>query len=158
MGYTAPARGQGRAVMANDTDIRDALVGRRCTALTYFGLNSWRFDFEEQTRLDVRCPWRIVANDRIALGNVDHEQQFGLPKPIDAIHEVSSLLKGRVVMATVRKGTADLVIEFANRTFLEVFNSSSGYEGWECSSKNGLLAIALGGGEIQTFHTDPPVL
>jgi hypothetical protein len=105
--------------------------------------------------LDVRCPWRILSTAGIALGNVDHEQHFGLPAPIDAQQEAQKLLADRVVKATVREKTADLILEVERGSCLEVFNSSSGYEGWECSSKDGLLAVARGGGEFETWNHRP---
>jgi Family of unknown function (DUF6188) len=108
--------------------------------------------------LDVRCPWRILSTAGIALGNVDHEQHFGLPAPIDAQQEAQKLLADRVVKATVREKTADLILEVERGSCLEVFNSSSGYEGWECSSTDGLLAVARGGGEFETWNIDPPLI
>jgi hypothetical protein len=52
---------------------------------------------------------------------------------------------------TVGDGTADLVLDLQGDVSFEVFNSSSGYEGWECYSDNGLKAIAVGGGELQVY-------
>ena len=95
---------------------------------------------------------------RIALGNGDHGQQFGLPKLVDAKQEAEKLLDGPVKKIAVREETADLLVEFQNSTCLEIFNSSSGYEGWECSSTNGLLVIAQGGGELAMWITDPPLV
>jgi hypothetical protein len=91
------------------------------------------------------------------LGNADHGQQVGLPNPLDGVIEGQRLLSDKVIKVDVRAHTSDLLVEFSNGVFLEVFNSSSGYEGWECSSKNGLLVIATGGGELQVFSTDPPL-
>jgi hypothetical protein len=58
---------------------------------------------------------------------------------------------------TIQNGTSDLILELEEGTLLELFNSSSGYEGWECSSTDGLLAIAMGGGELSMWMTDPPL-
>ena len=134
-----------------------AFKGLRCTSVTRFGAESWRFEFEGRTTLDVRCPWRILAKGRIALGNLDHEQQFGLPKQVDAKQEAERLLVSPVTKVTLRDQTADLILELEQGTSLEVFNSSSGYEGWECSSTDGLLAVAMGGGELSVWMTDPPL-
>jgi hypothetical protein len=90
----------GRYVLTGSIDPKPALnaafTGLRCSSVTRFGAESWRFEFEGRTTLDVRCPWRIIARGRIALGNGDHEQQFGLPKPVDAKQEAERLL-GSVV-------------------------------------------------------------
>lgn len=134
-----------------------AFIGLRCTGVTRFGSESWRFEFEGRTTLDVRCPWRIVAGGRIAFGNGDHGQQFGLPKPLDGKHEAERLLVAPVAKVSVREQTADLILELEGDIALEVLNSSSGYEGWECSTTDGLLAIAMGGGELSAWMTDPPL-
>jgi hypothetical protein len=142
---------------SHKAEIDAAFIGRRCTDVVRFATESWRFEFEGQTTLDVRCPWRIVKKGRIALGNSDDGQQFGLPSPVDAKREALALLGDRVVRVTIRENTADLIVELADATYLEAFNSSSGYEGWECSSKTGLLVVAQGGGQFQIWITDPPL-
>ena len=134
-----------------------AFIGRRCTSVTRFGAESWRFEFEGRTTLDIRCPWRIVIGGKIGLGNGDHEQQFGLPKPLDGKQEAKRLLVTPVAKVSLREQTADLILEFEGEVSLEVFNSSSGFEGWECSTTDGLLAVAMGGGELSTWITDPPL-
>lgn len=132
-------------------------IGLHCTGVAHFGQESWRFEFEGRTILDVRCPWRIVTDRRIALGNGDHGQQFGLPKPLDGKQEAERLLVAAVTKVGLREETGDLTLELGHGTRLEIFNSSSGYEGWECSSIDGLLAVAMGGGEISIWMTDPPL-
>jgi hypothetical protein len=134
-----------------------AFIGLRCTSVIRFGEESWRFEFEGRTTLDVRCPWRIVADGRVALGNSDHGRQFGLPKPLDGKQEAERLLVASVAKVSLREQTGDLILELEQSTSLEIFNSSSGYEGWECSSTDGLLAVAMGGGGISVWMTDPPL-
>lgn len=144
--------------MPEPKSIDSAFINLRCTDVTRFGAESWKFDFEGRTVLQVYCPWRIVTAAGIALGNADHEQKFGLPKPVDAKEEAQRLLNAKAVKLTVRAKTADLLIEFENGSHLEVFNSSSGYEGGECSDKDGLLVVARGGGELATWNVAPPVV
>lgn len=143
--------------MANKTDISSAFLGRHCTNVVRYAVESWTFDFGEDTVLDVRCPWRIVTGSGVALGFGDHGQEFGLRKPVDGVQEAMQLLEQPVSAVTIRPVTSDIVVNFGTDIALETFNSSSGYEGWECSSKTGLLAIGVGGGELQTFITDPPL-
>lgn len=140
----------GRKILAR---LSDVFVGSSCTEVLRFDTGSWRFVFGGAT-LDVSCPWRIVANGRVALGYDDHAQQFGLPAPVDGVQEARRLLANRIRSIRVRERTADLVINVEDNVALEVFNSSSGYEGWECSSNDGLLAIGLGGGNSQVWLTD----
>jgi hypothetical protein len=143
--------------MKQKIQIDAAFIGLRCTNVVRFGTESWRFEFEGRTTLDVRCPWRIIEKGRIVLGNVDDGKQFGLPSRVDAKGEALRLLAERIATVTIRENTADLVLELESGTYFEIFNSSSGYEGWECSSKNGLLLVARGGGEIGIWITDPPL-
>jgi len=143
--------------MPEKTQIDAAFIGLRCTNVVRFGNESWRFEFDGRTTLDVRCPWRIVEKGLIALGNVDDGQQFGLPSPVDARGEAQRLLAERIVSVTIRDGTADLTLELEHGTQFEVFNSSSGYEGWECSNKDGLLVVARGGGELAVWNVDSPL-
>lgn len=144
--------------MTEPKSIDSAFIGLGCTKVTQFGAESWKFDFEGKTVVQVYCPWRILLSTGIALGNGDHEQKFGLPNPIDAQQEAQRLLSGKVVKITVRTKTADLFVEFETGACLEVFNSSSGFEGWECSDKGGLLAVARGGGEFATWNVHPPLI
>jgi len=144
--------------MSEPKSIDSAFIGLRCTSVTRFGEKSWKFDFEGRTVLQVYCPWRVLTAAGIALGNADHEQRFGLPKPIDATEEAQRLLNAKAVKLVARANTADLLIEFENGSCLEVFNSSSGYEGWECSDKDGLLVVAQGGGTLATWNVDPPLV
>ncbi len=97
--------------MEHKAQIESAFIGLRCTTVTRFSADSLRFDFEGRTVLDVRCPWRILSATGIALGNVDHQQQFGLPTPIEAQQEAQKLLADRIVKATIREKTADLILE-----------------------------------------------
>ena len=139
------------------TDIEEAFLGRTCACITRFGTESWRFEFERETTLDVRCPWRIIAKGGVALGYADHGQQFGLPRPIDGVDEAKRLLSGTIVRVSITDLTADIRLQFSDDAVLDVFNSSSGYEGWECTSNNGVLAIAVGGGKLQIYLTNPPM-
>jgi hypothetical protein len=102
-----------------------AFIGRRYTSVTQFGVESWRFEFEGCTTLDVRYPWRIVPGGRIAFGNGDHHQQFGLPKPLDGKQEAERLLVVPVAKVSLREQTADLILELEGDTTLEVFNFHS---------------------------------
>ncbi len=111
------------------------LVGASCTRLERNEAGSWVFTFGDgEAGLVVDCPWRIVAEGRIALAREDHGRQFGLPAPIDGVAVGERLLSGKPVTAvSVRRDTADLAIMFGGHAVLELFNASSGYESWNIS-------------------------
>jgi hypothetical protein len=127
------------------------MVGLRYRELIR-GDYSWHFEFDPGTSLLAECPWRIIANGRIALGSVDDGQQFGLPAPLDARFIARELLHGAPVTAVeVTSASSDLVLRFEGERRLELFNNSSGYEGWTLTGPDGRHFIAQGGGQIASF-------
>jgi hypothetical protein len=54
----------------------------------------------------------------------------------------------------IQEPTSDLVIQFAEGVRLDVFNNSSGYEGWHYSDRQGLELIAQGGGKLLMCYGD----
>lgn len=133
----------------------DQLVGLESRAVHYLAEGrSWDFALGDDVHLSVVSPWRIVGPTGIQLGDCDHEQQFGLPNLVDAEATATQLLRGRrILRATLVAGTADLGIEFDGGVRLDVFNQSSGYEGWQLSAGDGLELIALGGGDVAEWGT-----
>src|SRR5262245_51268545 len=111
--------------------------------------HSWLFTFSNGALLQAECPWRVVSEGRVALGNVDHDQKFGLREPIDATQLARRILADqRIAIARVQPETSDLVLEFSSGARLELFNGSSGYEGWSLTSPQGHQFIAQGGGRL----------
>ena len=118
----------------------------------------WTFSFSGNPAVfQVYCPWRVVAEGRIAIAHGDHGQRFGLPAPVDAGAECARLLSGRPVAAVVvRPDTADLAIIFGGGTRLEAFNDSFGFESWQVDAADGFQVIALGGGEVAIWGAREP--
>jgi hypothetical protein len=113
---------------------------------------TWVFDFGDGYLLQVTSPWRITDARRVALGHLDHRQQFGLSEPVDGQSAALALLKDRrVIYAVVLEVTGDLQLDFEQHNRLEVFNESSGYEAWTLSSPDGRMLVALGGGEVDEW-------
>jgi len=125
-----------------------AVVGRSCTVTRRD--HDWWFAFERDDGIAVSTPWRFVSRGVIALTDSDDKQWFGLSAPIDAEVRANSLLNGRkVVGVKVDAATADLCVWFSDDLKLDLFNNSSGYEGWEAKfthNENVINIIALGGG------------
>ena len=55
----------------------------------------------------------------------------------------------------IRADTADLTIAFRPGISLEIWNNSSGYEGWDLHDARGFLVVALGGGQLAIWGLDP---
>jgi hypothetical protein len=113
----------------------------------------WAFGFgdDQVSGLAVGCPWRILTEDRIAFTNGDDGHQFGLPAPLDGEEATRRLLGQRPIeRVLIRSETGDLSIVFSGKAILEVFNMSSGYEGWQIGIP-GMNVIATGGGELAIY-------
>jgi hypothetical protein len=110
--------------------------------------DAWHFGFTVGG-LAVQCPWRVISGGRILLGSVDHNQQLRLPEPVDAVARIFKLLKGKIVESVkIHDPTSDLTIQFTDDVRLDVFNNSSGYEGWQYEDRQGLELVAQGGGRL----------
>jgi hypothetical protein len=121
--------------------------GLRCTKVDQYAPDSWSFDFEGQLGLNVQCPWRITNDHGIALGSTDHGQMFGLSAAVDGSTRAVELFSASVLkQIVIAEKTADITLEFESGIRLEVFNNSSGYEGWNCGTPLGLRVIGMGGG------------
>jgi hypothetical protein len=122
--------------------------GLACEDVVYDAeTHEWVFRFGRDTSLRVAAPWRIIGNGRIELGNEDHGQQFGLLRPVDGVATAMTLLGGRRVNDfSIAAISADATIDLRDGYQLQIFNSSSGYEGWTLSDAGGRHIIAQGGG------------
>lgn len=126
------------------------LDGRTCEDVNYDAeADVWVFLFSDGVSLRVEAPWRVVSDGIIAIAGRDHGHKLGLPAPIDAVKQTRRLLVGGTVASAVAKApVSDLVIRFEDGQVLEVFNESSGYEGWELDGPGDQWVVAQGGGKL----------
>jgi hypothetical protein len=135
--------------------IADDLVGHRLQNLEWRE-HDWLFSFTTGSRLRVSCPWRIISGERISFAESDDGQQFGLPAPVNGAVKSKELLLGKTIeQIAIRADTADLTIAFRPGISLEIWNNSSGYEGWDLHDARGFLVVALGGGQLAIWGLDP---
>ena len=81
--------------------------------------------------------WRVTKNGNASISSFDHQQQYGLPRPIDAIKELQEHLHDRQITDARLDGeTGDLFFVFAENTKLQIFNFT-GYEIWEIRFPDG---------------------
>lgn len=114
----------------------------------------WSFGFGDAgaSGFSGECPWRIIVANRIAFASSDDGQQFGLAIPLNGEEIALSLLGAKIIeRVSIRPDTGDVSIFFSGNSVLEVFNMSSGFEGWQIGIP-GLLIIATGGGELAVFR------
>jgi hypothetical protein len=125
------------------------MVGRAFAEVKFSAPASWFFQFGERIEIRTESVWRIVVGGHIALSSEDHEQQYGLPSPVDAEARCRSLIvQVRIERAEVREETRDIVIVFESGARLEILPVSSGYESWEVAGPDGTHAVAQGGGNL----------
>ncbi len=133
--------------------LQAAAVGRTCVIERRE--HDWAFDFGDGVGMAVSVPWRIVTARGIALTDANDGQKFGLPAPVDAELTANELIQGRrVISFDVEIRTADVRIALEGDVALQLFNNSSGYEGWQATFADDgrtITAIGLGGGDINFF-------
>jgi len=118
--------------------------------------DSWVFQFTDKICVQVSGFWRALENDRIVLVSLDHGHQFGLPNPINLVEEITSLLRGDILMElSVDAETADLTLLLTNNHKLEILIASAGYETYQFSIQNKRY-IGLGSGEIAYYEDNCP--
>lgn len=128
----------------------DWLIQHRFVAVTRRD-HDWLFAFDDHTNLVVECLWRLVEGIRIRLTSHDDGQQFGLPAPVDAAHEINArLANSTVVTINLRDSTLDLHLMFDTGHSLEIIPDSSGYEAWNVGNADQKF-IAVGGGNLAVF-------
>lgn len=109
----------------------------------------WRFVLSDCGSITVECLWRLISDRHIVVTSEDHGQQFGLPVPVDAVSSVTSLLAdASIERVEIRDGTADLVIYFDRPFRLEAIPTSSSYESWQITARDGSSVVATGGGQL----------
>ncbi|MEQ1784159.1 MAG: hypothetical protein ABMA14_22610 [Hyphomonadaceae bacterium] len=130
-----------------------AFVGQTCEVARQE--HRWAFSFGTDAGLGVETPWRIVTGSGIAFADTDDHQKFGLPQPVDGQARSNELLGGRrVISFDVDIKTADIQIRFEGDLLLEVFNNSSGYEGWNAAVQvdgQTISVVGLGGGDLAIY-------
>ncbi|MGH6997001.1 MAG: hypothetical protein ACREEO_02355 [Phenylobacterium sp.] len=141
-----------------NTDLLNAIgkATQGCSCLVTRLENGWSFSFTGTgapgCAIFVSVPWRIVTGEGIAHAADDDGQWFGLPEPVDGEAKANALLSGRRVTSfTVDRVTADLRAEFDDGARLEVFNNSTGYEGWIATFQLGpddVTWVGGGGGDL----------
>lgn len=114
--------------------------------------NSWYLKFDNDISFSLNTIWRLFKNDTVTLISNDHGQQFGLPKPIDLIEDLKSILDNKTLIEIqIEKNTGDLILNFQEKVKLVAYISSIGYESYEVFA-DGKRFVAQGGGDIAIFE------
>ena len=113
------------------------LIGHSCTSVTQ-PEHGWFIGLGVNCGVTIYCPWRIIADGRIAVTDTDQGRRFGLPQPIDVSTVAMQLLQGhKVVDVKIDGETSDLHIFFDHHRRIDIIINSSGYECWILTSPDG---------------------
>jgi len=81
--------------------------------------------------------WRIILDGKAYTSSFDHQQQYGLTTPIDALSRIAETLNDKTLKDIKWDSrTGDLMLSFRSDLELQVF-SFTGYEDWEIHFSNG---------------------
>ena len=96
--------------------------------------------------------WRLIQEGQIVVTSDDHGQQFGHSEPIHAVEKLRTRTMGRTVEEVkISALTGDLIIELSEKTYLQLFQLSSGYEAWRLTTSSGVDIFCRGGGIIALY-------
>jgi len=127
----------------------DVMLGNKLIGCEALDHGAWSFRFEGDFWITAETWWRLTSKEGVCLTREDHQQQFGLPVPVNAATAIFEIIEETTVTAViVTTATSDLQIEFASGHSLEVLVSSSGHESWQLGGPSIGQIIATGGGEI----------
>ena len=130
------------------------LHGQRCTSVSTHAEGQFAFHFTAAA-LGLSCAWRLVVRGQLVLAHTDHGQQFGRPAPVDACTEAMAILGGHAIRGgRIDTALGDIVLEVGDDIRLEVFNDSSGYEGWTLTGPAGTTLVAISGGEVCSYSDE----
>jgi hypothetical protein len=111
----------------------------RVSATNYYpepGMASVQLLFTNGSKLRAEY-WRVTKGGKADISSFDHQQQYGLPAPIDAISELQQQLQDKIVTnAQLDRETGDLLFQFTDNIKFQVFNFT-GYEVWEFTFSDG---------------------
>ena len=95
-----------------------------------------RLVFSEGSKLRADY-WRIAQDGKAKISSFDHQQQYGLPAPLDAIKELQQELQDKMDTQAYLDGeSGDLLFQFSGRIKFQVLNLT-GYEVWELNFPDG---------------------
>jgi hypothetical protein len=109
---------------------------------------NWHFYFSDNIYASSCGLWRLRKSKRIIYVSSDHQQKFGLPKPLDLLEKITEkLFEKKLLEIRVNKDSGDLTLLISEDYELEILITSSGYESYDFSIE-GRRYIGLGSGDV----------
>ncbi len=112
---------------------------------------TWFFNFSGNDVIATESPWRLVTPSGIIVTSEDHDQQFGLPAPVDAGGRVTEELGSDMISDLSHdQQTGDLFLRYSGDRYLQFLQLSCGYEAWRLYMGD-IEYICMGGGEFASL-------
>ena len=101
----------------------------------------------ESAVLTIECPWRLQVANQIAIG---HSDFLYAPEKYSYLN-LEKILLGKKIQSIVHfEGISDLILEFEDQTYLELFHDSNYFEGWQLQGDSGFYLFTLPGGSYSS--------
>jgi hypothetical protein len=108
---------------------------------------SWFFTLDDGSVIATESTWRLVGPAGVIVPSEDHDQQFGLPDPVNAVTTGKAQLAQRsVTQFSLDTRTGDLILDFGD-VALHVLCLSCGCESWRATHGRQNL-YCTGGGKV----------
>jgi len=112
---------------------------------------SWNFEFADRISFNVSAMWRLLIEKYIRFVSLDNGHQFGLPRPLDLVSELTEIIRGKALLEIkVQQFTADLLLKLSDNIQIEIFISSSGYETYTFAIEDKNY-IGMGAGDLSIY-------
>ena len=113
---------------------------------------TWFFSFSGSDVIATVSPWRLITPSGIIVTSEDHDQQFGLPAPVNTGGRVTKELGcDKISDLSHDPQTGDLFLRFSGDRYLQFLQLSCGYEAWRLYMGD-LEYICMGGGGYASFE------
>ena len=141
--------------MSLDQQSATNVIAKALRGATLAGIEAWEhgwaFRFSSGATVSTQSIWRVLNDRGLMVTSEDHQQQFGLARPVNAGERATATLLGSVSSVDLVPISSDLRIGFGSAV-LEFLNTSAGYEGWHFVGRSGddlrSEVVALGGGGL----------
>lgn len=103
----------------------------------------WAFNFEDGSRLNCECLWRLVHTSVLRASSLEHGAKWGeerTPHDVDGIL-TDALLGKQVTAVDLGSTTADLTLTFETGHELQLFVASTAFEAWQLQLASGALFV-----------------
>lgn len=128
------------------------LLGRSVAAYSFSEPDLWVLSLSGGGSISTESVWRLLTLDGMAVSSADHGHPLGLPAPVDAA-ALAMLVTSTspIVAARVDPRAPDLIVQFENKSVLQVLATSTGYECWQVCDPSGACTVVDGHRNASTW-------